>query len=166
LAAGGLPFIGGAAGVGRDHGHLRERHVQLLGRDLGERRDDALPKLHLAGEDRHLAVGADADPGIEHAVGLEAAWQPGPLLAECKAWCEAERQDDAAEAGCEITPRERVHDHVLPLAWTARRTARTMRLWVPQRQRLLASAARTSCSLGRGVRLSSSAAVMIMPLAQ
>src|SRR5262249_47637091 len=136
--------------------------------DLGERRDDALPKLDLAGEHRHLAVSADADPRIEHPVGLQASRQPRRLLTEREPRAEVERQHDAAEPGGEMAPREMgsVHGQVLPFAWAARRTARTMRLWVPQRQRMLASAPRTSCSLGCGLRLSRSAAVMIMPFAQ
>src|SRR4029078_5731254 len=48
----------------------------------------------------------------------------------------------------------------------ARLTARTMRRCVPQRQRLPASAARVSSSLGFGRAFSNAAACMIMPLAQ
>ena len=48
-------------------------------------------------------------------------------------------------------------------ATTARSTARTMRLWAPQRQRCRSSAARTSASLGSGLRRSSAAALIRMP---
>ena len=41
-----------------------------------ERGEDALPELDLAGEHGRRAVGIDADPGIEPAVGLQAAGQP------------------------------------------------------------------------------------------
>ena len=48
----------------------------------------------------------------------------------------------------------------------ARRTARRMRMWVPQRQRLGAIALRISASLGFGVRSSSACARMTMPAMQ
>ena len=54
----------------------------------------------------------------------------------------------------------------LPQAAAARFTAATMRLWVPQRQRLSASAVRMSSSLGLLFFASSAADVMIMPLMQ
>ena len=56
--------------------------------------------------------------------------------------------------------------HGFATALAARRTARTMRLWVPQRQRLRARPARTSFSVGRGLPSRSAFAVMIMPLMQ
>ena len=43
----------------------RERHVQLLGRELRERRHGALPHLHLAQEHRHAPVRADVDERVE-----------------------------------------------------------------------------------------------------
>ena len=46
----------------------RERQVELLGRDLRERGEDALPEFDLAGEHGRGAVGVDAQPGVEHAV--------------------------------------------------------------------------------------------------
>src|SRR5262249_6777580 len=90
LAARGLPFVWRAAGISRNHGHMRERHVELLGGDLGERRDDALAELDLAGEDSDPAVGADAQPGIEHPVGFEAARQPRLILGGRERGAEAE----------------------------------------------------------------------------
>src|SRR5207342_1157172 len=51
-------------------------------------------------------------------------------------------------------------------AAAARFTAATMRLWVPQRQRLSASAARMSASLGLFFFANSAAEVMIIPLTQ
>ena len=57
-----------------------KRQVELFRRDLRQRRDDALAELDLAGEDRRVAVGVDADPGVEHAVVIEAAGQPCGLL--------------------------------------------------------------------------------------
>ena len=145
-----------------------ERQVEFLGRDLGERGQDTLAELDLAGEDGRGAVGVDADPAVELAVVLQAARQPGRLLRESELRIEREGDHDRAEPGGELTSIDggSVHGQVLPLAWAARSTARMMRLWVPQRQRLPSSAARTSCSLGRGLRSSSSFADMIMPLMQ
>ena len=72
------------------------------------------------------------------------------------------------ERGSELAARQprSVHGQMLPFCCAARSTARMIRLWVPHRQRLSASAARTSASWGCGLRLSRSAAAMIMPLAQ
>ena len=53
-----------------------------------------------------------------------------------------------------------------PMAVAARRTARRMRIWVPQRQRLGAMCARSSASVGRMLRSSSACARMIMPAMQ
>src|SRR5262249_12886648 len=143
---------------------------------LRQRSEDALPQLDLAGADGGGAVGVDADPGIELAVGREAARQPRRLLRLLRKEplrIERERDEQRAQSGIDCAPRNlravaegSVHGQVLPPASAARSTARTMRLWVPQRQRLPASAERTSASLGFGVRSSSSLAVMIMPLMQ
>src|SRR6185436_9907464 len=143
-------------------------HIELLGSDLGERRHDALPEFDLAGEHRDAAVGIDAQPGIQRAVGLQAAREPRRVLPEPDFWHEAEREDDATDGGDEVAARQArsVHGQTFPFCCAARRTARMIRLWVPQRQRLLTSAARTSASRGCGLRLSRSAAAMIMPLMQ
>src|SRR5262249_51415507 len=112
------------------------------------------------------ALWIDADPSIEPAVVLQASGQS--FLSSRKLRMERERNDNGAESGDKFPTIESgtVHVRVLPLACAARSTARTMRLWVPQRQRLPASAVRTSRSLGRGLRSSSSFADMIMPLMQ
>ncbi len=167
-AAGGEAFIGGARGVAGDHPDPIEREIELLGRDLGERGEDPLPELDLAGEDRRAAVGIDADPGAEPAIALQAAGQTRRLLAARDVRAEGECDEDAAEAGGEFATVEsgRIHDRLLPFAAAARSTARTIRLWVPQRQRLPASADRTCASVGRGLRSSSSLAAMIMPAVQ
>ena len=63
------------------------------------------------------------------------------------------------------SPRGRVHQ-ILPPACAALRTARTIRLWAPQRHKLPASPIRTSASLGCWMRSSSALANMIMPAMQ
>src|SRR6185503_19645670 len=72
-AAGGLPLIRGPTGVGRDHLDAHVRDVELLGRYLRKRGQDALAELAFAGEHRDRARGVDADPAVQHAVRVEAA---------------------------------------------------------------------------------------------
>src|SRR5262249_61332323 len=88
----------------------RERQLQFLGRDLGQRGDDALPQLDLACEDRRAAVGTDSDPGIELAVVLQAAGQP--LLCKGELRVEREGNDERAEAGGEFASIERGNVHL------------------------------------------------------
>src|SRR5262249_42387793 len=168
LAAGGLALVRRAPGVAGNHRNTGKRQIELLGRDLLQRRENALPQLDLAGEDRGGAVGVDPDPAVEPPVVLQAAREPGGLLAQCRLRVERERNDQGAEACGEFASVEcgSVHGQVLPLVSAARSTARMMRLWVPQRQRLPASAVRTSPSLGCGLRSSSSFAAMVMPFVQ
>ena len=73
MAAGGVAFIGGAPCVGGDHLDGFKGNVELFGRDLLERRLEALAKFDLAGEGRDAAVGIDPDPGIEIGRRREAA---------------------------------------------------------------------------------------------
>ena len=129
LAARGLALVRGAAGVAGHHGHPSERHVEFFRRDLGERGDDALAELDLAGEHRNGAVGIDAQPSIQHAVAAQAARQRGRLLAARKLWTEAEGEHDAAKTGGEIAATElgSVHGQILPFACAARSTARMLR---------------------------------------
>ena len=89
-----------------------------------------------------------------------AAGQPRWVLRERDCRREAEREDDAAEGGDEFAACEvgRMHAQRPPMFCAARSTARMIRLCVPQRHRLSASAARTSASRGFGLRLSRSAA--------
>src|SRR5262249_41321332 len=149
LAAGGDAFVGRFLGVAGDHVKVLERQAEFLGRDLRQRRDNALAELDLAGAYGGAAVGRDANPRIEHAVAVEASRQDGRLLPGGKFWSERDGDNDAPEAGGKIPPRDvRVH-HILPIAWLALSTARMMRPWVPQRHRLPASASRTCTSVGR-----------------
>src|SRR5207244_55744 len=105
---------------GWDHAHPGEIDIELVGRNLGQRGDDALADLDLAGAQYNEARGIEAQPARESWIGGEIGRQlPGG-------------------------------SHVASLA--ARSTARTIRLWAPQRHRLRSSAARTSASLGSGLR--------------
>ena len=139
-AAGSLAFIRRAFGIARYHAHPRQCDVELFGGDLRHGGDDALADFHLAGADSHGAVRIEAQPLIESAVGVEAAGQLGG------------RAHDAAFAGASSR--------------AARCTALMMRVCVPQRHRLRASACLMSSSVGSGLRPSSAAAVMMTPLMQ
>ena len=68
----------GAAG---QHGDAVERHVELLGRDLADGGDNALPHLHLAGGDPHRAVGLEMDPAVEARVLDQAGRKSGRVHA-------------------------------------------------------------------------------------
>ena len=76
LAAGGDALVRRLLGVAGNHLHPAQRQVEFLRRDLRQRRHDALAELDLAGADSGVAVGADANPGVEQAVVVEAAGQP------------------------------------------------------------------------------------------
>ena len=58
-------LVGTGGGVARQHGDTIERQVEFLGRDLADRRHDALAHLDLAGGDARGAVGQKADPTIQ-----------------------------------------------------------------------------------------------------
>ena len=85
LAAGGLAFVRRAAGVAGDDLDPRQRQVELLGRDLRQRGEDALPEFDLAGENGGGAVGVDAQPGARACGWFEAAREPRRLLRQSAA---------------------------------------------------------------------------------
>ena len=74
-AARGDALVRPVGGVGAVHAHSRPRHIQLLGHDELQSRQDALPQFHLANEDLHLAGLAQIQPLGQAAVGVQAAWQ-------------------------------------------------------------------------------------------
>ena len=74
--------------------HAGERQVEFFGRDLGERRGDALSKFDLPRKDGRATVRVDADPGVEHAVLRQAARQFRRSLREREFRIERERNDD------------------------------------------------------------------------
>ena len=55
-AAGGHAFVRAVGGARRQHADSRKIDTQLLGGDLRQRGEDALPELDLAARDRHRAV--------------------------------------------------------------------------------------------------------------
>ena len=65
LLPGRVPLVRGAVGVAHLHPDLADRHVQLLGHDLRQRRPHAGPQLDLAAEDGDALVAADHQPGVD-----------------------------------------------------------------------------------------------------
>src|SRR6185295_5621705 len=107
LAARGHAFVRRLLCIARNHLYTGERQVELLRRDLRQSSHDALAELDLAGADRGVAVGADANPGIEQAVVVEAAGEPllrSGLLRASEPWSKREGERDAAEPGGEVAP--------------------------------------------------------------
>src|SRR5262249_52420014 len=81
--------------------------------------------------------------------------------------CEREADDKRAGTDERVAAgNPDVHGHLPPHVCAARWTARTMRAWVPQRQRFSASAFLMSASLGLLFLARKAAACMIMPLMQ
>ena len=148
VAARGHALVGARGRAGRHHAHAGEIDVELVGDDLGDGREDALADLDLAGRDLDDAVSPKAQPLRQPPVALQAAGERARARVE------------------DVKPKARpgapgAHDGVPSLA--ARSTARTMRLCAPQRHRLRSSAARTSASLGVGLRRNNAAAEIRMP---
>src|SRR5713226_8820364 len=165
-AARGDAFVRGARGVARNHVDAREIDLELVADDLGERGHDPLADLHLAGERGHGAVRVDTQPAVEHAIFLQASRQRRRRLGEPA----SERREREAHSECcglfeKAAPRDALelagaHGDI---SFAARWIARTIRLCVPQRQRLPASACRISGSVGCGVSSSSALADISMP---
>ena len=167
----GQPLVGRRRGVAHHHLDPVERHVELFGGHLRKRGPRAGAEIDLAAEDRDAVVGADGEPRIDCFLGhrLRRAQRRGagragrpdiekPTARMPLAFRNARRSNEVL--GHELSCSPPVQ------AAAARFTAATMRLWVPQRQRLSASAARMSASLGLLFFASSAAEVMIMPLTQ
>ena len=68
LAANGIALVGRAGSVALHDGDARDRHVELLGDDLGERGLHAGAQLDLAGEEGHATVLAQRQPGVNGGV--------------------------------------------------------------------------------------------------
>jgi hypothetical protein len=165
-------FVGRARGVGGDELDARGLDHQLFGRHLDERGLDALYELGLAGENGDAAIGADADPGIEHRLVVQAARELAGLRArqtrqERKAddECAAARDEAAPVHGCGHRAPTHGCGHSAPThgSRAARSTARRIRMWVPQRQRFPLICLRISALVGGGVRSSSACAWRIIP---
>src|SRR5262249_54955808 len=115
------PLVLAERRVAHQHEDAREADVELLGDHLRERRLHAGAELHLAAEHRDLPVRADGEPGVE-------LLELRILRLRESDFRKAERYDERARALQEF-PAVEVHA-------AAFRTARNMRMWVPQRHRL------------------------------
>ena len=170
LTAGRHAFVGREGGVAGNHFDALQVDVKFVGDDLCQRRGDALAQLDLAGEHGDRAIGVDRQPAVEHAVVLQAAWQlrTRGLLRRGLIDRRKREGDRESRAGLQKAAARRIAGdtavHVIALA--ARLMARTMRLCVPQRHRLPASASTMSASVGLGVTSSRALACMIMPAVQ
>jgi len=179
MAAGREALVGRASGVGGNQVQAEWRDIELLGGDLEQRGLQALPKLRLAGEHLDTAIRRDPDPRIEFGRFLQAArqrrgaagrWGTALLVgAGGAAAGQGERHDEGAAGAKQVAAgqaRPGAHRSACPMEAAARRTARRMRTWVPQRQRLGAMCARISASLGAGFASSSACARITMPAMQ
>ncbi len=75
--AGCHALVGTEARGGRPEADGRRWQAELGRRDAGERREQALPQLDLAGMERHAAVGREGNPAREARLGRETAGEPG-----------------------------------------------------------------------------------------
>ena len=179
VAAGRITFVRGARGVGGDQADAARVHLQFLGRHLQQGGLDALPQFGLAGEDGDGVVCLDADPGVEPGFLFQAAGQPaflalGAALALRPGRRQRERQGQGAGGSQQAAPARvwqgRVHERppagCLLKVFAARRTARRMRMWVPQRHRFGIMWLRICSSVGLGFLSSRACARMIMPAMQ
>ncbi len=151
-------------GVALDHGDAIEGDIELLSSHLAHGDASARADVDLAREEGHRAVGVDGEVGVdeircerlaEEAVGIGHGLGEQPLRA-----FEAQAHDERAARGEKSAAR----DHREPPATLS--TARITRAWLPQRQRLPASASRTCASLGRGVLVRSARAATTKPAVQ
>src|SRR5262249_7813905 len=147
VAARGGALVGRERGVPLDHGDAVERNVELLPRHLPERDAPARADVDLAGEERPGAVGMTGEIRThemgrhrlaQEAVGVRYGLGEEPLRAlEPQAHDEGAARRDKVPAG----------DHRAPPVPATLSTERITPAWLPQRQRLPASASRTCSSL-------------------
>ena len=139
--------------------------AELFRENLPEGDAQARSDVDLAAEQRHRSIAVDGEECVdliirERAAARRVAGQRG--LAERR----RRHRNDHKRAAClqELAPgRNDRHGHALP---AARRTAFTIRSWVPHRQRLAASASFIFAASGLASRASKAALVMIMPFEQ
>ncbi len=136
-------LIRGESGVALDDRDARHRHVELLGDDLRQRRAHAGAEIDLAGIDGDRAVTVDGEEAVD-LVGRHGLARGGFGKGGREAARDREGDDERAAALEEVAAGlvEPVEHVCLPaqMLAAARFTARRMRTWVPQRQRLSASA--------------------------
>ena len=189
-AADGASLIDRSGCLAHHHRHLVERHVQLLGDDLCERRPGT-GDIHLAREHGDASVLRDGKPGVEFPrvqivtgfgdkrAQIGVLSREGPRFRTCARLsegarhradaetddqCPAALQQPSSRDGCAV--HARLSQAVAnPLA-AARLMARMTRRCEPHRHSIGSSACLISSSLGSGLPSSSTLALMIMPFMQ
>ena len=162
------PWLTVERGVAHHDTDPFDRHIELLGDDLGDRDIDALAHVHLAEIGDDTAVGIDGELAVE-LVGRERRLDRArPAVGGGETAGNAERDDERAGAFEEVAAvdRELGHRSLPYAACAARLTARRIAICVPQRHLRPESPSRICCSDGCGVSRSNAAAVMIQPLRQ
>ncbi len=160
LARDGRALVRHAPGMAEHHRHLVERDVEFFRDDLPQGRADAGAKVDMAVE------GGDG-PVLGHGDEDLRVGSVRPVVLQ-----DQERAGGQQQGGfVELRQGGRRRHAAAPasggLSWpAARRTARRISTWVPQRHRLYRSASRISGSVGAGLRSSSAFVVMIIPFRQ
>ena len=148
-AAAGPALVDGQGGVAHHDTDPCQRHIELLGDDLGDRDIDTLAHIHLAEIGDDIAVRLDREPAVELIRG-ERRLDRAAGFGFGKPAREPERDDKRAGAFEEAAAvdREVRHGSLPYAAWAARRTARRIAICVPQRHLRPESPSRICCSEG------------------
>ncbi len=164
-------LVGRARRVAQHHLDAVEGHVELVGRDLGQRSADAGAEVDVAVQRGDAAVVPDREQDLG-AFGRVAG--DGRRLAgrgRRRRRRIAQHQQHAARVA-EVGAGQRArgpsgHGRAsAAIRSAASRTASRISRWVPQRHRLCDSASRTCASVGRGWRERSATVLMIIPFRQ
>src|SRR5439155_7749424 len=163
-AAAGSALIGTHSRVAVDDGDAIGGDAELFGRHLRDRNPQSGADIDLAGVHGHRSVWMDCEEAVDVA-GIERLVLRLRLRARPSWNRRIEREaDDERAAGLQEIATGNIHHSLLSDAWAeaARTTARRIRVCVPQRQRLPASARLACSAVAFGVRASSAAVAMIM----
>ena len=109
-AAARAALVDGQGGVAHHDTDPRERHVELLGDDLGDRDIDPLAHIHLAEIGDDIAVGFDREPAVE-LIGGERRLDGAAGFGFGEAAGDGERDDERARAFEEAAAVDREWRH-------------------------------------------------------
>src|SRR6266702_5685180 len=158
-------FIRSARRVGRNDPDRLKADIELFCRNLSESGEDPLTEFGFPGEDDHGLVRVQPDPAFQPAVTTQTERQISGRLPKCRRGRQRKSREHNTKRLRKLPAgKPRTAHRVGSVA--ARRTARTIRLWVPQRQSWSARASLISSSLGFGFRSSKAFAAMIIPFEQ
>ena len=167
-------LIGRQGGIALNDGYGCEGRIEFVGYDLGQGRLHACAKIDLAGVNGDHAFCIDGEECVDLVQRERLAGCRRGLRKRRRGQAKpgkAHNKNAAFERLAAGSKKSRAHVRLLALAvddiaFDARNTARTIRAWVPQRQRLLASAVFTAVSSGVPFVARNAADSMIMPLMQ